>query len=155
MIKPRILRKRFIPDEVVDISRDELIYRDEELIITKWKTIRPRKDFSNGISFAFTKEGYKISKFYTEKGEFLYWYCDIIDAHYDASDDTYTLEDLLVDVKVLPDGTLIVMDVEEIADALEQSIITQAQAIDALRKLDKLLRLIYDKSFPPAICNKY
>jgi len=63
MKKPIILRKRYIPDEVIDISGDELVFRSEDLLITKWNPIRKRPDISGGISFTFLKEGYKASKF--------------------------------------------------------------------------------------------
>jgi hypothetical protein len=62
MKKPVILRKRFIPFETVDISGDELLKRDEDVIITRWDVIRPRSDIAKGVSFAFLKEGYKISR---------------------------------------------------------------------------------------------
>jgi len=39
MKKPIILRKRYIPDEVIDISGDELVFRSEDLLITKWNPI--------------------------------------------------------------------------------------------------------------------
>ena len=85
MKKPIIHRKRYIPDEVVDITGDELVYRDEDLLITRWKPIRERSDISGGISYTFLKEGYKISKFIGPSGEFIYWYCDIINVVYDKS----------------------------------------------------------------------
>lgn len=154
MKKPSILRKRFIPFETVDISGDELVFRDENLIITKWKVIRPRADIDRGISFTFLKEGYKISRFYDPQGNFVYWYCDIIDVEYAAESDTYTLIDLLVDIKILPDGSVRVLDIDEIADALEGNIITQELAIRAMRKLDGLLKIIYEGNFPPEVCGK-
>ena len=155
MNKPQILRKRYIPSETVDISGDELLYRDEEILITRWKTIRPRKDFSNGISFAFLKEGYKISKFFDSTSRFLYWYCDIIDVEYNEVKDIYTFSDLLLDLKVFPKGTYRILDTDELAEALEKGLVTQIQACRALRNLHKLLELVYDGKFPPEICKKY
>lgn len=152
MKKPTILRKRFIPFETVDISGDEMLYRDDALIITRWKVIRPRKDIDRGVSFAFLKDGYKISRFYDPQGNFVYWYCDIIDVEYDSVKDTYTLIDLLVDVKILPDGEIRVLDVDEVADALDENIITKEQASNSLRKLHKLLDIIYKGEFPPKEC---
>ncbi|KNY29109.1 DUF402 domain-containing protein [Pseudobacteroides cellulosolvens] len=152
MKKPTILRKRFIPFETVDISGDEMLYRDDSLIITRWKVIKARKDIDRGVSFAFLKDGYKISRFYDPEGNFVYWYCDIIDVEYDSVKDTYTLTDLLVDVKILPNGEIRVLDVDEVADALEENIITKEQACDSLRKLHKLLELIYSGEFPPKEC---
>jgi predicted RNA-binding protein associated with RNAse of E/G family len=154
MSNPQILRKRYIPCETTDISSDELLYRDEDIIITRWNPIKPRKDFSRGISFTFLKEGYKISKFFDKGGDFIYWYCDIIDVEYDCKKDVYTLNDLLIDVKILPDGTVYILDCDELAEALENSLITQVQALNALRRMDKLLKMIYNGDFPPEACDR-
>ncbi|MBR3280485.1 MAG: hypothetical protein IKI57_01385 [Clostridia bacterium] len=43
----KLFRKRFIPNEIIDISKDEVIYRDENLIITKWLPIHPRDDIES------------------------------------------------------------------------------------------------------------
>jgi len=152
MKKPRLLRQRYIPLETVDISGDTLLFRDEELLVTKWKAIKPRADFSSGISFTFLKDGVKISRFYDENGIFLYWYCDIIEVDYDEESDTYTLIDLLIDVKLEPSGSLKVLDADELAEALEKGLVTVTQACSSLRKLDELLKTIYSGSFPPQIC---
>lgn len=155
MEKPRILRKRYIPDEIVDISGDIIIFLDKDLMVTEWKPIHPRDDISGGTSFSFLNEGYKISRFNGKNGEFAYWYCDIVDVKFENGTNTYTFTDLLADVKIMPDGRVIILDVEEIAQALEASIITREQACDALRKLGKLLEMIYSGNFPPNVISKF
>jgi predicted RNA-binding protein associated with RNAse of E/G family len=149
----RIMRKRYIPDETVDISGDELLFRSEELLITKWKTIKPKTDFTCGISYTFLKDGYKVSRFYNPEGKFLYWYCDIIDVEYRKEDDTFIIIDLLLDVKLFSDGAVKVLDADELAEALEMRLVTCGQACRSLRKLDNILKMIYGGSFPPAVCN--
>ena len=99
-------------------------------------------------------EGYKVGRFYNAQGEFLYWYCDIIDVEYDKNNDKYTLTDLLVDIKLMPNGALRVLDTDELAQALEEGLITAQQACNALKKLDKVLKMIYDGQFPLDICKK-
>jgi hypothetical protein len=152
MKKPSIFRTRYIPFETVDISSDELLYRDEELLITRWKAIKPRKDISGGISYTFLKDGIKISRFYDADKNFAYWYCDIIDVEYDNENDRFTLIDLLLDVKLMPDGTMKVLDADELAAALEEGLITQEQACSSLKKMDSILQKVYANSFPPTIC---
>lgn len=155
MTKPVILRKRFIPYEIVDISGDELLFRSDKLLVTRWKAIKHRDDLYGGISFTYLKEGIKVSRFYNINGEFLYWYCDIIDVSYDIKRDMYTFEDLLVDVKLLPDGQVKVLDSDELAEALDKGLITSGHASRALRNLDKILNMIYDGRFPPKECNDF
>lgn len=152
MKKLSILRTRYIPFETVDISSDELLFRDDELLITRWKAIKPREDISGGISYTFLKEGVKISRFYDADKKFAYWYCDIIDVKYDSAIDQFTFIDLLLDVKLMPDGTMKVLDADELAVALEEGLITQEQVCSALKKMDSILQKVYKNSFPPAIC---
>jgi len=152
MKKPKILRKRFIPFETVDISEDELLFRDEELLITRWKTIKPRADFQGGISYTFLKDGLKVGKFYDSNNNFLYWYCDIIEVHRDEESDVYTLVDLLVDIKLMPDGLVKVLDTDELATAIKKSFVTIEQACFVLNKLDQVLKTIYRGEFPPDAC---
>ncbi len=145
----KIYRKRYIPNEVVDISGDELIYKDENMIVTKWKPIHPRDDVSWGISYTLLNKGWKISKFYDFENELKYWYCDIIEADYNEEADTLTTTDLLVDLKIYPDGTYETLDIDELDEALEQSLITISQKEDALKKLNELLELVKNQAFPP------
>jgi uncharacterized protein len=152
MKKPNILRTRYIPFETVDISSDEMLYRDDDILITRWKAIKPRADISGGISYTFLKEGIKISRFYDANKKFVYWYCDIIDVEYDRAVDQYTFIDLLLDVKLMPNGTMKVLDADELAIALEEGLITQEQACSSLKKMDYILQKVYNNSFPPAIC---
>jgi len=152
MKKPVLLRRRYIPYELVDISSDELLFRSEDLLVTKWTAIRPRTDLYGGISFTFPKKSYKLGKFYDAAKNFLYWYCDIIETEYDQTSDTYIMNDLLVDIKIYPDGSVKVLDADELAQALEEGLITPQQAVHALRILDGLLKSIYDGNFPPDEC---
>lgn len=154
MKKPIVLRKRYIPSEVIDITGDELILRNEELLVTKWKPIRERVDISEGISFTFLKEGYKVSKFFGPSGEFSYWYCDIINVLYDREKDKYTLVDLLLDVRIMPDGRVEVLDADELAEALKNNIITRDEACMSLNTLNKILMMAYRGQFLPDICQK-
>lgn len=152
MKKPKIFRKRIIPNENIDISHDLLLYRDDEIIITQWNVIRPRKDISWGISYAFLNNGYKISRFYNDTDEFLYWYVDIIEVEYDQQTDTYTFTDLLLDIKKPKLSQVQLLDADELAKALEDELITKNQAVFALKLADELLQMFYCDKFPPNIC---
>ena len=63
MEKPLMYRKRYIPDEIKSLNDDEILFINDEVIVTRWKTFKPKKEFSNGISYTFLNRGYKISKF--------------------------------------------------------------------------------------------
>jgi uncharacterized protein len=148
MKKPKILRKRYIPEETVDISSDEILFRNEEKMITKWKTIKPREDISWGISYTFLMEGYKVSRFYDEGDNFLYWYCDILEIEYQEDEDLYILKDLLVDVKIFPNGKMEILDLDELALGVETDLITKQQLAKCLINLDKVLKMIDQNRLP-------
>ncbi len=141
----RLFRKRFIPDEFLELGSDKILYMDDSVLITSWSTIKPRKDFASGFSVYYRKEGFKISRHQNANGEFTRWYCDIMTESADGNNLTYS--DLLIDVIVLPDGTVQVVDMDEAADALEQNLITADQLKQALRSADTLLRYIYCNRF--------
>lgn len=144
---PNLYRKRLIPLECVHLKDDILLYRDDELIITKWNTLKPKKDLHHGYSCYFLNLGIKVSKFYDRNDQLLCWYCDIVEHSYDPLSDTYVFTDLLADVIIQPDGFVKVVDLEELSEALEKGLITQSQLSMALKSLSSLLNLIYQNEF--------
>lgn len=140
---PKLYRIRFIPFETIDISSDALLYRDNAHIVTQWYPINPRPDISSGISCVFLKEGWKISAIMDESNTVQYWYCDIIDIDYDEKEDVYRFYDLLTDIKIDRDGRIEVLDLDELAIAYEQSLITQDRLLKSLKQSYNLLKFLY------------
>ena len=81
----------------------------------------------------------------------IYWYCDIIDYTYDPTARTYVFTDLLADVLIYPNGEVHVVDLDEIAEATEQKLLTPEQTCSCMRKLDALLKVIYRKELLPSL----
>ena len=140
----KMFRKRFIPNEIIDISSDEVIKREDSLIVTKWLPIHPRNDIASGMSYVYFKDGFKISKFYDSNGKFLYYYCDIIDYSYDEKDDAYTFIDLLVDIKYYNDGHIEFMDFDELQQAYDEGLIDSRLLLKAINTVNRLAQKIYD-----------
>lgn len=147
MIKPLLFRKRIIPEECVELKDDIIIYMDENIIVTKWHALKPKKDLHHGLSCYFLKEGYKVSKFYTKENTLLYWYCDIVDHTYSEAENTYVFTDLLADVIVYPDGYVKVVDLAELTEALDIGKISIETLKLALIRLNNLLDIIYVDKF--------
>ena len=124
MSRPRLFRRRFIPDENIELKDDMILALEPNLIITSWNVLKPRRDISRGVSAYFIDKGIKVSKVFDNAGQMVYWYCDIIETHYDEKENTYTFNDLLIDVVVYPDGQVEVLDMDEFADAMEQGILS-------------------------------
>lgn len=142
----KIYRRRMIPDECILLKDDIILEQTKDLIVTKWNTLKPRRDFHHGYSCYFLNYGYKVSKLYREDNTFLFWYCDIVDYQY-KEENTLIVTDLLADVVIYPDGFVKVLDINELAIALEKKLCDPERIMQALKKLDNLLNLIYDDKF--------
>lgn len=147
MPTPILYRKRIIPDECVLLKDDKILHRDEQIIVTGWNSLKPRKDLHHGYSCYFLKEGYKISKFYREDNSLLYWYCDIVEYDYHPDTDTYIVTDLLADVIIYPDGFVKVVDIDELVTALNERLISEDTLKKSLLNLNSLLEIIYSGTF--------
>ncbi len=143
----KLYRKRYIPQETIFLKDDIIVSHTEDALITTWKTLNPKTSFSHGSSCYFFKEGFKLSKFYKHDGSLLYYYCDIVEFINDPDAGTLTTIDLLADVVIYPDGSVKVLDLNELADAYRQSLITDTQLTDSLYKLNHLLQIIQSGHF--------
>ena len=137
MSRPRLFRRRFIPDENIELKDDMILALEPNLIITSWNVLKPRRDISRGVSAYFIDKGIKVSKVFDNAGQMVYWYCDIIETHYDEKENIYTFNDLLIDVVVYPDGQVEVLDMDEFADAMEQGILSVGTIAHAMRATDR------------------
>ena len=79
----KIYRKRLIPAECLFLKDDIIVEQNDEFVLTKWKTLHPKPNFSHGCSCYLFNEGIKVSKIYREDGSLVYWYCDIVDYDFD------------------------------------------------------------------------
>ena len=143
----KLYRKRIIPAECFLLKDDVIEVADDEVVITSWNTINPKMDFSHGVSCYFLQQGFKVSKFYRHDNSLLYWYCDIVDYELNEAEGTLTVTDLLADVVIYPDGHMRVVDLDEMADALDKGLITPELLSKALRRLNDLLAIIYRDKF--------
>ena len=112
--KPTLYRKRLIPNECIRLDQDKVLLRNEHLLVTRWHTIRPKKELDHGISCFLLDKGWKISRFLNREDQLICWYCDIIDWTHDPNTDTYVFTDLLADVLIYPSASLsgILLDIK-------------------------------------------
>ena len=146
-----LYRRRFIPDEILSLHKDEILYVDEDIILTRWDTLKPRADFSHGISAYFLKKNCKVTKVLNTDNELVYWYCDIMqmieEPQTNAEERVLIMEDLLIDILVYPDGSIRVLDLDEAADAAKQGLITSDMLYHSMRTANNLLNDIYAGKF--------
>jgi protein associated with RNAse G/E len=144
---PALYRKRLIPDECILLKDDIIISCDENVILTKWNTLKPKKDLHHGYSCYLLNEGIKVSKFYREDNSLIYWYCDIVDYQFNEDKSALVATDLLADVLIYPDGFVKVLDLDELADACEMGMISGELLQESLRTTNRLLETIYQGNF--------
>ena len=137
-----LYRKRFIPNEIIPLKDDVILYEDDDIIVTKWNSLRPKSDLHHGYSCYYLKKGWKVSKFLYEDDSLMYWYCDIVEFHY-PDQNSLIVTDLLADVIIHPDNTIRVVDLDELSDARQQELITQGELYHALNQLNELLCKLY------------
>ncbi len=142
-----LYRKRIIPEELIALKDDTIVSADDRLVITKWESLKPREDIAYGWSAYLLDKGFKISKIFDHKDQLVYWYCDIITHSYDVDLNSLTVIDLLVDVVILEDGTVRILDLDELAEAIKQGLLSKEEACMALEQTDLLLKEIYSGNF--------
>lgn len=142
-----LYRRRLIPDECICLKNDNIIFQNDTEILTIWKTLHPKNDFAKGISYYVIDKGWKISKFYNLQNELVHIYCDIIDSIYQEQNDSYIFTDLLADVIIENNGMIKVVDLDELATALNSQLLSSQLITTALYRLNDLLVAIYNKEF--------
>jgi predicted RNA-binding protein associated with RNAse of E/G family len=143
----KLFRKRIIPTECIHLKDDVILKETDDIILTKWTTLKPKCNFTHGRSCYFLKKGIKVSQFLQADESLLYFYCDIVDFSREDDSRSLIVTDLLVDVIIYPDGRYKVVDLDELADAMEAHFITDDQMQLALRRLNYLLTMIYKDKF--------
>ena len=70
-----------------------------------------------------------------------------MDYDFNEAENSLTVTDLLADVLIFPDGHMKVVDLDEMAEALDKGLITPQLLSEALRRLNELLTIIYRDRF--------
>ena len=143
MNNPTLYRKRFIPDEIIELKDDVILECNDSILVTKWNALKKREDISSGYSCLYLNDGYKISKFLKADGSLLLWYCDIVTYDYNKKENKLTTIDLLADVVIYPDGKMTVLDLDELYEAFEKGLIDISLLKKSLLSLNRLLKEIH------------
>lgn len=144
---PKLYRKRLIPLECIELKDDTIIYMDDKILVTSWKTLKPRRDFHHGYSCYFFKDGIKVSQFLRDDGSLYHWYCDIITFEKNEAANELTIIDLLADVTVNAYDVMNVLDIDELCEAKEKNLITAEQFFISVKQLGGLITTIQKGEF--------
>lgn len=147
MTTPALYRKRLIPEECILLKDDIILDMNEEYILTKWNTLKPKKILHHGDSCYYLHKGVKVSRFYTEDNLLICFYCDIVSYAWNEEKTSLFTTDLLLDILVYPDDSFKMLDMDELAFAHDQKLISDTLLQNSLLTANRILNEIYDKKF--------
>lgn len=156
---PNMERERVYSDygKPNKLLNDVMIYRDKKLLVVRWKTINEKTEFAKGISFYFAEEKIKISALYKENGDFVKYYCEVVEVDYNNDIHKYIFRDLIVDVNLYENGKYEVLDEDQLNDALKDKKndkVTPDKSDEILAVKDDILRKIHEGQILPEWCIK-
>ena len=160
-IRVRIVR---LPDDIEEWEH-ELLLDTPEMIISEFdfsglpkpSIIKGRTVCENGyrgMLFEFVKEWYEIIKIWNPKGEFMGYYCNI-NRPPERFEGGYEAVDLFLDLWVFPDMEYVVLDEDELSEAVDKGLVDGDTKKKATEILTRLVNMVEGKNFPPRIVNEY
>jgi predicted RNA-binding protein associated with RNAse of E/G family len=93
-------------------------------------------------------ERYALTSIFNAKGELIRWYLDICKRHWYDEQGILWYDDLYLDLDIAPDGSMHVLDVDELDKALQQGEVTTIEYELAWRELDTVMSSIEENMFP-------
>lgn len=147
MITPALYRKRLIPNECILLKDDIILEVTDDRILTKWNTLKPKKVLHHGDSCYYLNKDVKVSRFFTEDNFLICWYCDIVSYEWNSDKSSLITTDLLLDILVYPDKSFKILDMDELAQAHKEKLISDELLQRSLFTANRLLNDIYDETF--------
>ena len=123
------------------------------------------KEF-NGENICLAGDGYKwlmilpldehwcITAFYDANGKIIEWYFDISKQNFIDENGLLSIDDMYLDLVLLPDGSTVMLDEDELIEALQTGAITQADYNFAHKIYGDICTSKWiDTSYTGSICN--
>lgn len=101
------------------------------------------------LTYYLVDRGYTISKVFNKQGEWLYYYCDIMEMKH-VGQMRYVMVDFILDLIVHANGSYEVLDIDEFADAIEKGEIVRTKQVYTLRRLHEMIRLQEKRKLIPS-----
>ena len=150
------------PPDRVTIFENELVYSSADVIITTMRVhslagpmvVNGRTVLENGsatVWFTFPDADHDIGRFHTADGEFTGIYANVLTPVEFLSEYEWRTTDLFVDVWLDKDGSVRVLDEDELDAAITNGWITREQAESARRSAHSLVARHKDGTWPPAV----
>ena len=150
------------PPDRTTIFENELLYSDDDVIVTVMRetplprpmVIHGKTVFESGapaVWFTFPGADHDIGRFHTLAGEFTGIYANILTPVEFVSKYEWRTTDLFVDVWLGLDGSIRVLDEDELEEAVLNGWIVRERAEAARRSAYDLVSRHKDGTWPPAV----
>jgi len=151
----RILKKSYacIPFDEPQFRGLVTMYRIHELREPLWKEYNGRRMCLADKGYLWMQhfprgEHYVVTTMFDDQGRVVQWYIDICKTQGLTEQRVPWFDDLYLDIVVLPTGEMLLLDEDELEEALDEGHITQRDNALAQKTADRLLTLIRQKKFP-------
>jgi len=151
----RILKKSYacMPMDEPEFRGFVTLYRIHELRDPLWKEYNGRRMCLADKGYLWMQhfprgEHFVVTTMFDDKGQVVLWYIDVCKTQGLTDQQVPWFDDLYLDIVVLPTGEILLLDEDELEEALDDGHITQRDSNMAQKTADRLLSLIKQKKFP-------
>ncbi|WEK55805.1 MAG: DUF402 domain-containing protein [Candidatus Cohnella colombiensis] len=151
----RILKRSYacIPMDEPYFRGFVTLYRIHELKDPLWKEYNGRKMCLADRGYLWLQhfpkgEHYVVTTMFDDKGQVVQWYIDICKTQGLTEQQVPWFDDLYLDIVVLPTGEKMLLDEDELEEALDEGHITQRDSVMAQKTAANLLDQIHRNAFP-------
>ena len=162
-MRTAILYYRRPPDRIVKIET-QLLEETSDLVIFQHtiRTSKPLKvsgstfldDGYDAVWFIYREQYHDIGIISDLTGNFTGYYCDAILPIIDRNG-VFEITDLFLDLWVTPDERTIVLDENELKEAIFKGWVSNEEARIAREEIDRMIRGVMEGNFPPGRVRDY
>ena len=146
------------------VSRDHLCLRTHKTLppniserlsraLARDGLILPHQQVGMVVKTYFFHEPFNLLEFREPDGKLLGYYSDIGEPAVPLAPDTIQMTDLYLDIWLFPDGRLLELDWDEFEQAIQQQVITPAQADLARHAMKRLVAEVESGNYPAKYLN--
>jgi hypothetical protein len=151
----RILKKNYacFPMDDPQFRGFVTLYRIQELRDPLWKEYNGRRMCLADKGYLWMQhfpkgEHFVVTTMFDPAGNVVQWYIDICKTQGLTDQQVPWFDDLYLDIVTLPTGEVLLLDEDELEEALDDGVITQKDSDLAQRTANRLLEWIRSKTFP-------
>ncbi len=154
---------RRLPDQITHYKH-QLVYENARFMVTR-APFRPSQSLIaevpelrdltyRAVWFVFDGKWHDLGKICRPSGRVEGYYSDII-RPLERTDQGLKIDDLFLDLWILPDGRYRILDQDEFEKAVESGWVDSKTANRAQKELEKLIRKVKQGRFPPPIADQF